>query len=512
MKREGSSRSGRAIAAIVLILAVVASVIARHATMQQRRTATAISQRSLSSMNSYALALLLGGLRGPLVMFLWPSAETQKSERNLEDFDTKIEWIRLLQAEFDTVHIFQIWNKAYNISVQMANVGNKYTTILDALDYAHKVDRERPNNVNIISAIGGIYFDKFGTSSEKAVYRRLVRTQTLPHAVATPEQRRGPGWRRTQLDPMLDANGNVLEKYLIPGDIRLSDPRRGLTYNGSELEYLPRFQPYPNGLSPFALAYNYYNRARMLQEAGKQRHAQLSELVIDSRPALSLKNWAEEELIFARRAEIAAAGREAPEDDMLLDGPTADLAADFTFKTEALPQVKAALAAYDAAVRLVPAAHTEYQQHTDRYPQNLRTYEHHRDSLTATAAIAAGDRDFLASLIETDPARKAALHASASASYNAAIDAHNRLILRYFITPEMEPSLFPPGTTRENLQNVPRDIQIAAVANIRQRLSAGEFPAQAEDVGESLRPIARAQARLEAMKTLVAGVKAAARY
>ena len=32
-------------------------------------------------MNSYALTLLLGGLRGPLVMFLWPSAEDQKSER-----------------------------------------------------------------------------------------------------------------------------------------------------------------------------------------------------------------------------------------------------------------------------------------------------------------------------------------------------------------------------------------------------------------------------------------------
>ena len=39
-------------------------------------------------MNSFALALLLGGLRGPLVMFLWTSSETQKTERNLEDFDT----------------------------------------------------------------------------------------------------------------------------------------------------------------------------------------------------------------------------------------------------------------------------------------------------------------------------------------------------------------------------------------------------------------------------------------
>src|SRR5205814_10595167 len=106
----------------------------------------------LSRMNSFALALLLGGLRGPLVMILWTSSESQKTERNLEDFDTKVEWIRMLQPEFDTVHIFQMWNKAYNISVKMTSLSNKYATILDALEYAQKVDRERANNINIITA------------------------------------------------------------------------------------------------------------------------------------------------------------------------------------------------------------------------------------------------------------------------------------------------------------------------------------------------------------------------
>ena len=51
----------------------------------------------LSGMNSYALALMLGGLRGPLVMVLWSKVENQKIGRDLEDIDTMIEWIRLLQ-------------------------------------------------------------------------------------------------------------------------------------------------------------------------------------------------------------------------------------------------------------------------------------------------------------------------------------------------------------------------------------------------------------------------------
>src|SRR5262245_43643484 len=182
----------------VLLVSLVASGLARQwATVQRSRgvgAAHVSSSAKLGQMNSYALALLLGGLRGPLVMFLWPSAETQKQEKNLEDFDTKIEWIRLLQAEFDTVHIFQIWNKAYNISVQMSNLGNKYRTILDALEYAHNVDTERPNNINILTAIGGIYFDKLAGSAERWYYRERVRDESMARRdmvrVTLPEARR----------------------------------------------------------------------------------------------------------------------------------------------------------------------------------------------------------------------------------------------------------------------------------------------------------------------------------
>src|SRR5262245_46914305 len=100
---------------VVLLVSLLAQGAARQWASAERHSgrgaatvAAASGAANLSRMNSYALALLLGGLRGPLVMFLWPSAEEQKNQKNLEDFDTKIEWIRLLQAEFDTVHIFQM--------------------------------------------------------------------------------------------------------------------------------------------------------------------------------------------------------------------------------------------------------------------------------------------------------------------------------------------------------------------------------------------------------------------
>ena len=237
-------------------------------------------------MPSFATALLLGGLRGPLVMILWTSSENQKQQHDLQDFDTKVEWIRLLQPEFDTVHLFQIWNKAYNISVQMASLRNKYITILDAIDYGQKVEKERPDDLNIITAVATLYGDKLGTSQEHVYYRARIRreTQTLiritfPAERAdefkslagkvgwsekdsplepdernqtdqvviepmiaqqlqpvftgsgvdySPETRResqqnDPSWRRVRLDPLLDENGRILPALLVPRYPRPAD-------------------------------------------------------------------------------------------------------------------------------------------------------------------------------------------------------------------------------------------------------------------------------------------------
>ena len=220
-KRENERRGG---IVVVMILSLLASAGARYWAGEKRdaaipRSGADASTSSLSGMNSFALGLLLGGLRGPLVMILWTESESQKSDKNLEGVDTQIEWIRLLQPEFDTVHIFQIWNKAYNISVQMANRANKYDVILSALDYAHNVDKSKPDDINIIAAIGQLYFDKYGNSQEKVYYRKRVRQETLPRAQAKAHSL-ASGWRRVALDPVLDQSFDILPALTKPVDGR----------------------------------------------------------------------------------------------------------------------------------------------------------------------------------------------------------------------------------------------------------------------------------------------------
>jgi len=173
----------RSTLSILLIISLLATA-AMRVLVQDRHDALLPRPRvasRLSGLDSFALGLLLGGLRGPLVMVLWASSENQKINKDLEDIDTKIDLIRRLQPEFDSVHIFQMWNKAYNLSVMMANIQNKYAAILDGLDYGRSVLEQRADNLNVLYQMGEIYFNKLGNPvgnpADKRYYNARVAAE-----------------------------------------------------------------------------------------------------------------------------------------------------------------------------------------------------------------------------------------------------------------------------------------------------------------------------------------------
>ena len=542
---------------IVLVAALLVAGGTRYWATGLRGGRTAAGERAaateattLGQVDSFTLGLLLGGLRGPLVMALWTSSENQKSERDLADFDTKIELIRLLQPEFDTVHLFQIWNKAYNISVQMANLPNKYAVILDALDYAAKVDAERPDNINIQAAVAGIFFNKLGESSEKLYYRQRMRDETLPPRPATrvtfPADRRqefvddarragadpagllirtatpdratpdratpdratpdratpdraaaraeqpdapagdrlsvtldesiaermkvafsGPGveyadrprrelvrddtGRRLKYDTLLDQDDNLLPQYLDPA---------GHADGVGELGYLKPFEPFPTGVSTFALAYNYYRRSQYLQNELGQSHAQLSDRVMDSRPALSLMMWAKEDKDRGRRFELAAFGESAEvDDDYLRDAPTAavPVTADLGPEGASRPLLERAIYEYGRSVQVADAAVTAFEQHVAAHPDDAALYQSQIDDMRGLSALGTGDRAYLRAVLATDdPAARRAAAAEAEAAYQQAIHQYQTITLRYFAPAELlDPSrmggLYQPGMDRFNL-------------------------------------------------------------
>jgi hypothetical protein len=507
--------AGRVMVVVLLVVALVATgylrdwAIAQHDAIRSNGhlPRPAVSTDSpLSTMPSFATALLLGGLRGPLVMILWTSSESQKQQHDLQDFDTKVEWIRLLQPEFDTVHLFQIWNKAYNISVQMASLRNKYTTILDAIDYGQKVERERPDDINIIAAVAALYGDKLGTSAEHVYYRSRIRreSQTLTRvtfpaqradefrSLATKagwiedqspisvdektqtdqivlepiivkqianeftdpgvtfvsesrpdSQRHDPSWRRVRLDPMLDENGYILPDLLKPAYPRPADlPASQPWYDGSTLQFLKQYEPFPYGLSTLALAYNDYKRCQLLQLLWNQHHIQSGDTVIDARPALTLKDWAKDEWERGRQYELRMWGLNVPQnvEPVELERPTAMNAFDKSIANKA--DYDAALFSYSLSARLFHDAREEFVQHMDRYKTNASVYFVHVDDATSEEQLMLGDHDYLAAATASGPERRQLLE-SAAVAYQKAIQHFAVTILKFYIDEPVAALVFP---------------------------------------------------------------------
>jgi len=564
---------GRAATIVVLIVALIGSSLFQDAAYsyrdeavngQRKRTAKAGQNQRGTNLDSFALGLLLGGLRGPLVMYLWTSSETQKTDRDLESFETKVELIRLLQPEFASVHLFQMWNLGYNISVQMASLANKYSCILAAIEYGQRTDREDlPNNINILSQIGSLYGDKLGGSTEKAYYVRRVRTETLPvyrvtippadvekykaaameagldaaklrlttpaSGPATAMIEKIPGdkvksllassagikfeaikrqdlrpaqqsGRRSEMDTLVDVNG----KLLPPGESGIER---------AELEHLEPLQPYPYGIPPQALAYNYYKRAQILQTVGKQRHLQISEMVIDRQPAIGLKFWAEEEWLRGRRLEteailtptdLEAKYKEfkeyasAPEDTKRATGyglMTGAVKADAPMQRK--ESAEAAIFSFERSAKVAAMALTEYERHLQQFTSNLQNYMSHMDHMRMVGAISAGDAKYLRAMIApaSDQAR---LLADAKADYENAEKWAIVLMLKYFVE-DIDAQLVPfarASVDQRSLADL-RDLLARTEAKLKQKYKKLEDSQGASDRDEYAQSLKRIQQRVK---------------
>jgi hypothetical protein len=465
---SGTRRASRLPIVAAMVVGIVAAGALRHvAIAHQERSTRAVAAGSgsgprasaLGSMNSFALALLLGGLRGPLAMILWATSEAQKTERNLEDFDTKVEWIRLLQPEFDTVHLFQIWNKAYNISVQMASLPNRYATILDALEYASDVDKERGGNVNIMNAVAQVYSNKLGTvHSEKTYYRRMVREQSFvppdwkgPDDPRTADRTGQAGWQRRRMDPKLDPKGNILPELLVATAPRPADLPPNQDWNdGSELQYLKKYQPFPDGLSPYALAYNYSKRAQVLMTVGKQSPLQLSAAVIDSRPGMELNLWAHDEWDRGRQFELQAWGAPPQSEKLAMEMATAGLPPDRPLVNAAAAET--ALTCYRRAAQVALDSIVEFRRHQQNpeYMDRGLNFESHMDDMAALAPYMEADHDYLKAATAGAQERETLLRRAAD-NYQKAIGAYQLIALRYYIDDGVAARAFPKDVTRATI-------------------------------------------------------------
>ena len=478
-----------------LIVALLAGGVVRTIAMHRRGETG--SSAGVAQLDSYALGLLLGGLRGPLVMSLWAGVEGDRMNRRYEDLNTKIELIRLLQPQFDAVHEFQIWNKAYNLSAAQATLAGRYASILDALAYAGELDRgERQDSLAIKSALSRTFAQKLGQSVERLYYDRRLRDDTsAPDTRVTytfPADRRAAfeeAARRAGVSPSrLTFRGNVGEA----GGRRTSVTVRGreaadisAEFSGDDvttaeradtptggtgattdraryptlldesgdllppgelpmpggLAHLRAYEPFPQGVGAYALAYDYARQALRLSEAG-QAHPSLTDRVLSRDVPLALWNWSEAMWRRGRVAEAEHYRRRLPGETVDLEGVTAAAP-----PPEALtPLLSEAIWSYERSARLARDARAGFLAHIDEYPADARRYEARLLFLTALEAFTTADATYLRLGLEADEGRRRALAERAALGYGTAQVLFGRSLARFYSTDDVLEALgYTPG-------------------------------------------------------------------
>jgi hypothetical protein len=128
----------------------------------------------LGDLPSEAITLILGGFRGPYVVWLWIRAEEEKQKKIHFDLLDRYTKIAMLQSDYPQVWTFHYWNMLWNITVQWQSPERKYQWIRLGIRFLREGYRRNPHSADIMMEMGRGYMDKIGRSQEAPYYRRRV--------------------------------------------------------------------------------------------------------------------------------------------------------------------------------------------------------------------------------------------------------------------------------------------------------------------------------------------------
>ncbi len=234
-----------------------------------------------------------------------------------------------------------------------------------------------------------------------------------------------------------------------------------------------------------------------------QRHDQLSDVVIDSRPALSLKNWLEEEWEQGRRREVESYHLNVPEDRLALE----PIVSNFPPNHAPLDRHAAELAvfAYKRATALGPVSIAEYVRHISKNPTNESTYKSHMDEIRAESELCAADADYLAAQLAPDDQR-ASLLTSARKHYERATYLYSLIILKYYTDDSYLKAALPKGYDRFKTADHPGidDLnaqQMAQTTSVVIQARGNKVDSHTEDLKEFYLYLGRAGARMKMLSS-----------
>lgn len=165
----------------------VATTLADHTIKNQ---ATKYELRELEQGDPEILGslaqLALVGSRGAAVTLLWYNAIDQQKRNDFHEFEQSVKAVTTLQPHFITPWIFQSWNIAYNVSVEMQSMGDMYFYIARGIELLSEGERRNKKSPDMRYQIGFYYQNKFGVADQVQTLRCLYDLSNIPTGERNP--------------------------------------------------------------------------------------------------------------------------------------------------------------------------------------------------------------------------------------------------------------------------------------------------------------------------------------
>lgn len=139
-----------------------------------------------------AVRLGLVGSRGFAVTLLWYAAIEKQKRNDYHEFERLVKAVTTLQPHFITPWIFQSWNIAYNVSVEMHSLGDMYHYIARGIDLLAEGERRNRRSPDMRYQLAFYYQNKFGVSDQVQTLRCLFQLSCMPPDERNPESLTNP--------------------------------------------------------------------------------------------------------------------------------------------------------------------------------------------------------------------------------------------------------------------------------------------------------------------------------
>jgi hypothetical protein len=152
---------------------------------------------------------------------------------------------------------------------------------------------------------------------------------------------------------------------------------------------------------------------------------------------------------------------------------------------------------YDLASRLGADGDKEFQSHLEHYSMKFWQYHEHQAKLKAMSALTAADADCLRMALAGTPSVESSLKARALSEYRRAQYLYEVYILMTWTSDDTVPATFPPGVTKQNIENASPQAVSSTLARVRQYFHAtGRVDTNTENRREYDHLLQRARLRI----------------